>query len=162
MSCFSSTQLFPPPPPPPLTSSASLLSSPPSPLILPPCIGASDRSENFSDGISRGVTPSCLLAKARGGSGGIVRASSPPSSILAPSPMFLGHPPLLSLIADRTHDFWAKSFANNNLLAPTTNRLFPPPPPLFPFAAAAVSGASEAAPTLPLTLTPNWETLQVL
>lgn len=145
-------QLFPPPPPPPLTSSASLMSSPSSPLILTSSCGNSDRGESF-DGLSRGTAPS-HFSKARSS----VSSGRSSPGLVAPSPIFLGHPPLLSLIADRTHDFWAKSFANNNLLAPTT-RLFPPPPPLFPFAAAAAANAPEA-PTLPLTLTPNWETLQ--
>ena len=128
------------------------MSSPSSPLILTSSCGNSERGESF-DGFSRGNAPSHF---SKGRSSVSSGRSSP--GLVAPSPIFLGHPPLLSLIADRTHDFWAKSFANNNLLAPTT-RLFPPPPPLFPFAAAAVANATEA-PTLPLTLTPNWETLQ--
>ena len=84
------------------------------------------------------------------------------TGLLAPSPIFLGHPPLLSLIADRTHDFWAKSFASSGLHAPAATRLFPPPPPLFPFASVTPNPAhTPEPPTLPLTLTPNWDTLQV-
>lgn len=127
----------------------------------------------FSSGKPRGLTG---------------RPLSPPP-LIPPNP-FLGHPPLLSLIADRTHDFWynfeknlqvsatlttshysrLKSFANSSSLvaphSPNAPRLFPPPPPLFPLAsvAAAVSSAASAAhenTPLTLNLTPNWETLQV-
>ena len=72
-----------------------------------------------------------------------------------PSPLF--HPTLaatqqniLSLLADRTHDIWAKAAITSGVGVPP-----PPVPPLLP-----LPTSTSAAPSLPLSMAPTWESLQ--
>ena len=77
---------------------------------------------------------------------------------------------ILSLLADRTHDLWSK--AGNpgqagGIPIPALPPSAPPPPPpvappIFPFAALATANVATppTPPLLPLSITPNWESIQ--
>ena len=75
---------------------------------------------------------------------------------------------ILSLLADRTHDLWSKaSSAQAGIpipaLPPAVPAPHPPvPPPIFPFAALATANVATppTPPLLPLSITPNWDSIQ--
>ena len=55
------------------------------------------------------------------------------------------------------------NFYSRAAMTPSGTLPLPPPPPILPFAAAAATaGASPppSAPSLPLSMTPTWESLQ--
>ena len=102
----------------------------------------------------------------------LLKVSSSTGSILAPTSPFLhstqtAQQNILSLLADRTHDLWAK--ANSGQAAgipiPPIPPVVPaphptvPPAPIFPFAAlASANGATPTTPPLlPMSITPSWD-----
>ena len=128
------------------TSAAASVSPPPS-IVQASTASKSPTGESAS-------SPGSNSSLASGGSNG---SPVKGANILTPSPLF--HPTLaqqniLSLLADRTHDIWAKAAINNS--SSTLPLPPPPPPPILPLPPPT----STSTPALPLSMAPTWESLQ--
>ena len=136
-----------------LTSTSAPVSPPPS-IIPTTSVSSASVSKSPVTGESASSPGSNSSIGSGGSSGSPVKAGNLLTSTHLPSPLF--HPTLaatqqniLSLLADRTHDIWAKAAITSGVGVP------PPPPPLLP-----LPTSTSAAPSLPLSMAPTWESLQ--